>query len=309
MSPWIQKPDGSTAVEGPKSANHHWWPRSLSAFWKGSDGNVGCIRNDAEGIKTIRTQHKNFGGQRDGHSQLYGDNRHASPWNRSEEHAFNDVDSSMGELVKSLEEMVANAEDVPLTKWHPVSNDVMLSDALAPAILSLCLRNPHTRFLASSMGRELLGYERGSQVDRNVSLSNILASFRVHAKQLRGRGRFGIFVARESEFIYGDGCFHNVHTSGDFVGNIRMLVPMTPRIAVGYLLPSRYMTEPMFCVMNLGVDVVASFNNLVQIYSEKELFFSNIEPELIPEFKNCEFLRILPEHNPALYWLNKLPGL
>ena len=192
---------------------------------------------------------------------------------------------------------------------NPAPNDARLRDELAPAILSLCLRNPHTRFLASSMGRSIVGFERGSQVDRNVSLSNILASFKAHAKHVRARGRFGIFVARESEFIYGDGCFHNIHTSGDVVGNISMLVPMTPTIAVGYRLPSRYITEPMFSVMNLGAETVIAFNHLIQIYSETELFFSNIKPEISPEFKRGEFLRVQPEHNTALYWLNQLPGL
>lgn len=309
MSPWLHNPDGSNSVVGPQSANHHWWPRGLSKFWIGVDGKVGCLRRDGEDLKVIRTQHQNFGGKRDGHSQIYGENRHDSPWNRSEEHVFDTVDNNMGQLVEGLEKMILQVTDKPLAEWHSASNDTMLSDALAPALLSLCLRNPHSRFLASSMGRKIVGYERGSQVDKNVSLSNILASFNAHEKQLRGRGRYGIFVARESEFIYGDGCFHNVHTSGDFIGNISMLVPMTPTIAVGYRLPSRYMTEPMFCVMNVGSDIVTSFNNLVQIYSETELFFSNIEPELIPEFKRGEFLRIQPQQNPALHLLNQLPGL
>jgi len=309
MSPWVQKPDGSTAVIGPKSANHHWWPRGLSKFWRGTDGNVGCVRRDVKGFRTFRTQHKNYGGQRDGHSHLYGENRHDSPWNRSEEHIFDSVDNSMGQLVNRLKKMTLQVAERSRAEWHPTTNDTVLRDALAPALLSLCLRNPHSRCLASSMGRKMMGYERGSQVDKNVSLSNILASFNANEKQLRGRGRFGIFVARESEFIYGDGCFHNVHISGDFVGNISMLVPMTPKIAVGYRLPSRYMTEPMFCVMNVGPDIVTSFNNLVQIYSETELFFSNIKPKLIPEFERGEFLRIQNEHNPALHWLNQLPGL
>jgi len=84
---------------------------------------------------------------------------------------------------------------------------------------------------------------------------------------------------------------------------------MTPTIAVGYRLPSRYMTEPMFCVMNVGAETVTAFNHLIQIYSETELFFSNIEPEVLPEFKRGEFLSIQPQHNPALYWLNQLPDL
>ena len=309
MSPWVQNHDGSTSVAGPQSANHHWWPRGLSKFWIGMDGKVGCVRRDGGDFKVIRTQHQNFGGKRDGHSHIFGENRHDSPWNRSDEHVFDGVDNNMGMLVEHLEKIALQTQNAKLAKWNPIHSNPVLRDELAPAMLSLCLRNPHSRYLASSMGRNLVGYERGSQIDRNVSLSNILASFHANAKHLRGSGRFGIFFARESEFIYGDGFFHNVHISGDFFGNISMLVPMTPKIAVGYRLPSRYMTEPMFCVMNVGADIVTSFNNLVQIYSETELFFSNIEPQLIPEFERGEFLRIQAQHNPALHWLNQLPGL
>lgn len=309
MSPWVQKPDGSTVVVGPQSANHHWWPRGISKFWKGNDGNVGCVRKDDDNFKTFRTQHQNLGGKRNGHSQLYTENRHGSPWNRSEEHVFDSVDDNMGMLVGILEKIALQAVTPTQTEWYPAPNDPALRDALAPALLSLCLRNPHSRFLASSMGRNMMGFKRGSRMDKNVSLANILASFHANEKHLRGQGRFGIFVARESEFIYGDGCFHNIHPSGDIFNEISMLVPMTPTIAVGYRLPSQYMTEPMFCVMNVGAEIVTTFNHLIQTYSETELFFSNIEPKILPEFKRGEFLHTPPQHNRALYWLNQLPGL
>lgn len=309
MSPWVLKPDGSTEIVGPQGANHHWWPGGLSKFWEGEDGAVGCVRRVDGGFKVFRTMHRKLGGQRDGHSNIFGEHRDASPWNQSEEHVFDDVDNSMGEIVERLQAMALQATDTANMEWHPTSDEPMLRNALAPALVSLCLRNPHSRFLASSMGRRMMGYERGSREDKNVSLSNILAGFRAYSKHLNGKGRFGVFVAQNGEFIYGDGCFHNVPARSDIFPDISMLVPITPKIAVGYRLPSSYMTDPMFCVMNVDVGTVVSFNDLVQIYSEAELFFSNIEPELSSHFKTGEFQRIQPQHNTGLYWLNHLPGL
>lgn len=310
MSPWVPQDDGPAKVVGPRSENHHWWPQGLSKFWKGKDGKVGSVRlDDNRTAQTFRSHHKKLGGQRDGHSQIYGGDRNASPWNRSDESIFDEVDTQMPEMVNRLRAMAGQSADRPNMEWQPVADDPVLRDILAPALASLCLRNPHSRYLASSLGRNLMGYERGSEVDKNVSLGNMLGAFRSYEKHVRGRGRFGLFVAQEGEFIYGDGCYHNMPVSADVGHNTAMLVPMTPRVAVGYRLPTSYMTEPMFCVMNVDAVGVSRLNELVQVYSERQLFFSNIEPELSEHFMQLEFRRIQPRGNIGLYWLNQMPGL
>ena len=78
---------------------------------------------------------------------------------------------------------------------------------------------------------------------------------------------------------------------------------------MGYRLPSRYMTDPMFCVMNLDAGAVSRLNELVQVYSEKQLFFSNDQTALSEHFLCGEIRRIQPRGNIALYWLNQMPGL
>lgn len=311
MSPWVPQDNGSPkVVVGPKAENHHWWPKGISRFWKGQDGKVGAIRVEDDGsIREYRPDHKKLGGQRDGHSHILTENRDDSPWNRSEEDAFDNVDSSMGQLVSRLQTMATQAVQNPTHVWRTAKGDPYLSDALAPAMASLCLRSPRSRLMASGLGRTLMGYERGSLVDRGVSLSNMLTSFYAHEKGLRCRGRFGIFVAKKGEFIYGDGCFHNIPASNSIVSNVSMLVPMTPTIAVGYRLPLSYMTEPMFCTMAVDEEMVGRFNELVQIYSERQLFFANDKPELSPFFIRGEFGQVSSQDNWALYWLNQLPGL
>lgn len=306
MSPWVSGPDGTPVVKGPQAAKHHWWPGGLSKFWKGDDGKVGAVRSDGT---TFRSHHRKLGAIRDGHTYLHGEHRDSSPWNQSEESTFDIVDDALPTIVTTIQSLSAQVKKDVEDTWTEMPDNEWLRNTLGPALLSLCLRCPRSRFIASSMGRNMLGYERGSEVDKNVALGNILAAFRTNARSIQGRGKVGVVRALEGEFIYGDGIYHNIIIQGDLFSNRKMFVPLTPSLAVGYFTPSSYTTEPMFNLMNIRSEKVEQLNELVQIYSESELFYSDEMPTISPHFTRSEFGQVTEQSNLAAWLLNTLPGV
>ncbi len=130
-----------------KSAQHHWWPRTLSKYWADCEG--GLHRPSPDGT-AIRSQPANFGAVTNAHHIKLGGPESPSPWNETLEPKFGAADGAIRSLVSWL-------ESLPVT---PLSTSLSLGKRITPAgatddqfatciecIISLVVRSP--RFRAS----------------------------------------------------------------------------------------------------------------------------------------------------------------
>lgn len=286
-------------MEAPKTALHHWWPKGLSKYWRDEDESVGCMKSDGS---SFRTQNFRLGGIRNAHSHRYTEEWGDSPWNQSLEGVFQTVDDIIPRIVREI----SFESEGQVAGWTSFQASDWIKDNLAPFLASLCMRSPRTRYLASRLGRELTGFERHSRTDLNVSLSNAIAGFKAYSQSLPGRGKFGILRAMEGEFIYGDGFYHNLEARGDVVSYPRMLVPLTPTVAVIFCRPSSYFTEPMFSETFISKEEVDRLNDLVQVHSERFLFYRSISPKIHAAFSLGEYRTVTPQSNPAIRLMDSL---
>lgn len=289
-----------------KSAIHHWWPRGLSKHWRNEDGMVGCLKSDGT---SFYTQNSKLGGIRNAHAHKYTDDWESSPWNQISENLFQDVDDNISRIVKELTTEPLDNRKSNDGRWKEFDSSKWLESNLVQTLVSLCVRSPRTRHDASMLGRQLMGYERGSRTDLNVSLSNTVASFKTHSKSLPGRGKIGILRATNCEFIYGDGIYHNLNPSGDVGHYPRMFVPLTPSVAVIYCRPTKYVTQPMFSEIQIDEEWISTLNDLTQVYSEKFLFYKSNAPKVHSAFELGEFKAVTPETNVAIKLMDSLPGV
>ena len=267
---------------------------------------VGCLKSDGS---SFQTQNGRLGGIKNAHAYKYTDEWAGSPWNQIDEHLFQSVDDNFPRIVQELLSGCSLDKINDDDGWRAFEPSDWLQNNLAQALVSLCMRSPRTRYLASMLGRELTGFQRGSKTDLNVSLSNAIAGFKANSRSLRGKGKVGILRAINSEFIYGDGFYHNLRASGDVGTHARMLVPLTPEIAILYYKPTSYITEPMFSEIKLEKEFVDKLNDLVQVHSERFLFYRSLPPDIHPAFKLDEFKTVTQQSNPAIKLMESLPGV
>jgi hypothetical protein len=89
----------------------------------------------------------------------------------------------------------------------------------------------------------------------------------------------------------------------------KILVPITPTIAVAIVRPLSYRVQPRFVSAVLEPDEVDWCNHAVQVYSRSELFFRSERPPLGRAFRSGKHLRYAHPDNPIDALLRSLPGV
>lgn len=282
-----------------KSAVHHWWPRQLSALWQNDRGGLKRLRPDRR-VDTIR--HDNAGGQRNAHQIKFSDD---SPWNTDFEADFNEVDGRWPEVVNLIEKMIENSLPVGFGPAnHSFSSHAMqdsVREKISANLASLGLRSPAFR----NRIRQSVSQFRANEIpsrDRLIPL-NMLHSFSDFRLSLSGHGKFLALVSGGAEFIFGDGFLCNFSIPSFNFSGARMLVPLTPRIAIFYDAPPRYSGGDRFYVRDLDWEELHLVNKITQIYSGKEIFYRNAPPIVFDEFTRGDFLNL---ENHSNTWLDQI---
>lgn len=144
---------------------------------------------------------------------------------------------------------------------------------------------------------------------------NALIALNMHRKQrmmadaIGSRAKFAVLFSREREFIFGDGFFHNLTGVTNPPNSPRILVPLTPSMAIAITRPWRFMTDPRLVSIVLDPPEVDEINRSVQIYSGAELFFRTEQPILGSEFLEAKHLQFAHPDNPIDTFLRSLPGV
>ena len=89
----------------------------------------------------------------------------------------------------------------------------------------------------------------------------------------------------------------------------KILVPITPEIAVIICRPFQYLVEPRISSIVLTDDQVEHCNHAIQVYSRSEIFFRSEPPCLDSVFACGERYRYAHPDNPVDLLIRSIPGM
>lgn len=267
-----------------KSERHHWWPESVSEFWKNEQGQVHWLLPD--GTERVAPP-KQFGVIGNGHHiKLSSDPNEHTIWDESFEKEFDTADSNFKYVIQWLEtlprEHRAGSHKQRLIPCSVPDEKVAL---LVEGLVSLAVRSPMTREASVSLAEQLRGPLEERERNRIIGM-NMRNMHRNVVKNIGTRGKFMALFSPDREFIFGDGFFHNVVTAGGPPMSPRILVPLTPHLSMLYARPIAYTTEPKFMTLVLGPEEVKFCNDTIQVYAKNALFYVNERPDVTEAFKS-----------------------
>jgi hypothetical protein len=288
-----------------KSAGHHWWPRSLSAYWAGADGGVTWLSPDGS---ERRLRPPQLGVIGNGHTiKLSHD---AGPFNETFEPEFQRPDDNFPQMVDWLESL--RQEDHrgrPLTERFvptPAADD-QIAD-LAECLISLAVRSPMNRNAAVGLAEHFRG--RLPELERNAIIGlNMRASQATFTKALAGRGKYVVIASPDREFTYGDGFFHNLASPGGMPIHPKILAPLTPRLAVLLSRPMSYSTEPRMMTLQITAEEADALNLAQQVHAREAVYYRAERPPLSEHFACGEHRRFTDSRNPVDELLDHIPGV
>jgi hypothetical protein len=263
-----------------KGENHHWWPKGLSKFWVNEKGIVQRI--DYRG-SVIPSKPKEFGQISNGHNILFEND---SPWESTIEHYFDEPDQNMPNIVGWLASLKREVKCENTTKFFSPAQEIEDEnlDILRECIISLIVRSPKYRNAQNSLVESFRGKLEKAESKRLIA-ANINQKYKTLVRNSKGAGKFAILFSEKFEFIYGDGFYSNINAATEHLSGLKVVIPMTPDIAVIWSSPMAYRSYPMIISIEADEETVEIVNNSVQVYSKEYLFFRTQKPNLIEDFK------------------------
>lgn len=268
-----------------RGEKHHWWPKSLSKYWANERGLVHRVDFNGE-VKVSNP--KNWGQISDGHNMLFDG---GGPWESTIEPYFDRPDSNMSHVVSWLSSLKQEAATANAIKHQHATPDVSDDNlnTLRECIISLTARSPKYRDAHYSYVKQFRGQvEIDKMQNKTLIAMNINQKYATLIKNTRNLGKFAILFAGEQEFIFGDGFYSNIAATTEYPQNLRVVIPMTPHVAVVWSSPMVCMKYPKLISVHADAHTVKIVNDSVQVYSREYLFFREQTPELINDFKVCE---------------------
>jgi hypothetical protein len=284
-----------------KGEKHHWWPKGLSKYWENERGLVQRI--DIEG-EVIPSKSKEFGQISDGHNILF---ENESPWQSTIEHYFDEPDRNMPEIVSWLAslKMEVKAENTTDFLYLSQEREDGNLDSLRECIISLVVRSPKYRNAQNSFVESFRGKLDKVESKRLIA-ANIHQKYKTLVKNSKGAGKFAILFSEKYEFIYGDGFYSNISAATEHLSGLKIVIPMTPHIAVVWSSPMAYRSHPRLISIEADKETVEIVNNSVQVYSKEYLFFRTQKPSLIEDFKLSEHRLYGHQTDPVDRLINSL---
>ncbi len=263
-----------------KGEKHHWWPKAISKFWESERGLVQRIDSSE---KVVSSKGKEFGQISGGHNMLF---ERVSPWQSTIEHYFDDPDRNMSSIIEWLASLKSEVDSEGTKEKQDLNQERESEnlDILRECIISLVVRAPKFRNSLNSSVESIRGKLDKSESKRLIA-SNIHQKYKALIKSSKGVGKFALLFSDEYEFIYGDGVYSNITPVTEQLHDIKLVIPLTPDIAVVWSSPMVFQTYPRIMSIVANKEIVAMVNNSVQVYSKDYLFFREQKPDLIGDFK------------------------
>jgi len=281
------------------SAQHHWWPRSLSSFWKDAEGKVN--RSSSDG-RLVRSTPKNFGAIRNAHQIRLGEH-----WSFDFEPEFSEVDNQFPGLVEWVTALGIKHQlhDFASTSRRIATHDMseFERERLSACVASLIARSPSTRHrirLNAEYLRQRVGLSQ-FQAGKNLIAGNQRGLFREICQSVKASGKFALLLTKAEEFIFGDGFLHDFSNVNFKLS--RCLVPLLPTVTIMYFKPMSYSPEAQLFTIDMNDRDVKFLNSTCQIYSCNEIFSRSLPPELIKKFGDGQHYQYPYHKHP---WLDEL---
>lgn len=286
-----------------KSELHHWWPRTLSKYWGDDDGM--CCRLAWDG-KLVRSNPANFGAMTNAHHIRHGSE--PTPWDGSIEGQFSAADDKLTGLVEELSELSSLFDSTSrdfVDRLLPQLVSDKLIRALCEGTLSLVLRSPRFRYMieSSTLGLQASMGMRKPSVDDALISSNVNGRLKQFGRGLERRGKWLVMFSDEREFIFGDGFLHNYSTVSAPPLSPRILLPLTPTIALLFTSPQRYPSRPRLLTLRVTKDEVSFINGITQAYSCDCIFYRSDRPTDVSLLERHEYQQFPHDKHP---WIDAL---
>ena len=190
----------------------------------------------------------------------------------------------MIDWLKTLERRSVDGGPSRRTRFRAVAASKGRLKSLVECLISLVVRAPMYRESAVSLAEHLRGPLRGRERQAVIGV-NMRDAQRVLSESAGAGGKFAVLYSGDRELVFGDGFFHNITPPAQSMMSARLLVPLTPEIAVVYIVPSCYLTEPRLVTLVLTDAEVDALNLAVQVYARSEIFFRSQPPVVVDHFR------------------------
>lgn len=289
----------ATRISGRLSpTKDHYWPISLSNFWKGIEGKTHRLSWDGT---SHSTDPKKFG-----KVNRYHQIRDCGPWDMTIEPLFQRADDNIRVVVEYLQKLepVSDIENLTASKrflGHDM--DVSTRAKLGEILASLIVRSPafrNIRKITATYFRQGLLY-RDNIDEQNLVVANMGRDYLRIVQSLKIGGKITILFSGKNEFIFGDGFLNNIEADINY--NQKLLIPLTPNMSVALRQPISYFLSPNTVAVRLTAEEVDRCNEIVQIYTKNYVYYRSVRPNVIPAFEERRFLQLEYHNHP---WLDNL---
>lgn len=288
-----------------RGERHHWWPQGLLNHWLDENGAVSRLDTRGRLERLTPANAANIAG---GHNIEIGDAALASTF----EDMFDHPDGKFPQVVTWLQSLAENHfgrlggdNNQPICVEHPSDHDKLA--LLHECMLSLSVRSPMFR------SRILLGITRFNQHSTKKQYKQLVAlnlrnSYHTMLERTLGQGKFMVLIAEDGEFVFGDGFYSNIYPQSSLHPPVRMLTPLTPKLAVLYELPMACLAEPKIVTKVVNAETISLVNDTVQIYS-KDWIFYRTQPPVIRDYFQCGEHRVITSGDPVTNLVAQIPGI
>ena len=291
-----------------KSAKHHWWPRCVSKHWVGRDGRVGRLTPDGS---VRRVSPSSLGSIKNAHLIRF-DRDDPTFWDQDFEDEFSQADGTFPRVIQWLNDVRAESARRPKGeryRYTEIGSTQQKRRYLAVCLVSLAVRSPSNRESVASMVRQVRDEPNIPPWEIDNLVRANMGNAQKKLSERAGEGKFAILLSKRREFIFGDGFHHNVRSPVQGLPSPRMLVPVTPKIAVIYVIPRRWREEPRLVCKTLTSEEVEWVNYGVQVYSKSEVFFKSEKPSTTDAFKTQTFQGFRTRENVVDNLIDSIPGV
>lgn len=192
-------------------------------------------------------------------------------------------------------------------RFMPVTVEDEWLSMLVESIVSLAVRSPMNREAAVSVAE----YYRGPlpERERNTLITmNMRHSHKEAVKQIGIRGKYVAIYSSGRELIFGDGFYHNIRSPVNSMHSPKILVPLTPNIAVLFVRPMAYTTMPRFLTLAIDADEAKNLNHAVQVYARDKIYYRSEKPEVCDAYVQGKHLEYSSPNNPIENLISFVPG-